>query len=130
MARCSATRTAPSLIFKRSAVSRTERPSTDKERTKSRWRSPSPPSKRSRSPRSVADPARHRTGDIWHVWLRGIPEGQLYGYRVEGPYQPEQGHRFNPHKLLLDPFARAIAGITDWDFAAARGYDSSSPLMT
>jgi isoamylase len=72
------------------------------------------------------DPARHRTGDIWHVWLRGIPEGQLYGYRIEGPYQPEQGHRFNPHKLLLDPFARAIAGVKDWDFSAARGYDSSS----
>jgi glycogen operon protein len=74
------------------------------------------------------DPAAHRTGDIWHVWVRGIPAGQLYGYRIEGPYQPELGHRFNPHKLLLDPFARAIAGIEDWDFSAAHGYDSSSPL--
>jgi glycogen operon protein len=74
------------------------------------------------------DPARHRTGDVWHVWLRGIPAGQLYGYRIEGPYQPEQGHRFNPHKLLLDPFARAIACVEDWDFSAARGYDSSSSL--
>ncbi|HUA15845.1 MAG TPA: glycogen debranching protein GlgX [Verrucomicrobiae bacterium] len=74
------------------------------------------------------DPARHRTGDIWHVWLRGVPAGQLYGYRIEGPYQPEQGHRFNPHRLLLDPFARAIAGVGNWDFSAARGYDSSSPL--
>ena len=74
------------------------------------------------------DPARHRTGDVWHVWIRGIPAGQLYGYRIEGPYLPEQGHRFNPHKLLLDPYARAIAGIEDWDFVAARGYDSSGPL--
>jgi glycogen operon protein len=74
------------------------------------------------------DPARHRTGDVWHVWLRGIATGQLYGYRIEGPYQPEQGHRFNPHKLLLDPFARAIAVIEDWDFSTARGYDSSSTL--
>jgi isoamylase len=74
------------------------------------------------------DPARHRTGDVWHVWLRGIPAGQLYGYRIEGPYQPEQGHRFNPHKLLLDPFARALACVEDWDFSAARGYDSSSSL--
>jgi isoamylase len=74
------------------------------------------------------DPARHRTGDVWHVWLRGIPAGQLYGYRMEGPYQPEQGHRFNPHKLLLDPFARALASVEDWDFSAARGYDSSSTL--
>jgi isoamylase len=74
------------------------------------------------------DPMRHRTGDIWHVWVRGIPVGQLYGYRIEGPYQPEEGHRFNPHKLLLDPYARAIAGVRNWDFVAARGYDSSSKL--
>ncbi len=74
------------------------------------------------------DPARHRTGDVWHVWLRGIPAGQLYAYRIEGPYLPEEGHRFNSHKLLLDPYARAIAGVENWDFRAARGYDSSSPL--
>ena len=74
------------------------------------------------------DPRVHRTGDVWHVWVRGIAVGQLYGYRIEGPYQPEDGHRFNPHKLLLDPYARAIAGVKDWDFSAARGYDSSSKL--
>jgi len=74
------------------------------------------------------DPMRHRTGDIWHVWVRGIAEGQLYGYRIEGPYQPEEGYRFNPHKLLLDPYARAFAGVENWDFLAARGYDSSSKL--
>jgi isoamylase len=74
------------------------------------------------------DPVRHRTGDVWHVWVRGIPAGQLYAYRVKGPYLPEEGHRFNPHRLLLDPYARAIAGVKDWDFLAARGYDSSSKL--
>lgn len=74
------------------------------------------------------DPARHRTGDVWHVWVRDIRPGQLYGYRIEGPYQPDQGHRFNSRKLLLDPYARAIAGVKDWDFSAARGYDSCSPL--
>jgi isoamylase len=74
------------------------------------------------------DPARHRTGDLWHVWVRGIRAGQLYGYRIDGPYQPEQGQRFNPHKLLLDPLTRAIAGVRDWDFSAAEGYDSSSSL--
>ncbi len=74
------------------------------------------------------DPVRHRTGDVWHVWVRGIPAGQLYGYRVEGPYLPDEGHRFNPHKLLLDPYARALAGVENWDFLAARGYDSSSSL--
>ena len=61
------------------------------------------------------DPVRHRTGDVWHVWVRGIPRGQLYGYRIDGPYLPEEGHHFNPHKLLLDPYARAIAGVKDWD---------------
>ncbi len=81
-----------------------------------------------RSPTRIIDlnPVRHRTGDVWHIWVRGIPVGQLYGYRIEGPYLPQEGHRFNPHKLLLDPFARAIAGVEDWDFTAARGYDSSS----
>jgi isoamylase len=74
------------------------------------------------------DPARHRTGDVWHVWVRGIRAGQLYGYRIGGPYQPELGHRFNAHRLLLDPYARAIAGIQYWDFAAARGYESFSTL--
>ncbi|MGD0097183.1 MAG: glycogen debranching protein GlgX [Terracidiphilus sp.] len=74
------------------------------------------------------DPVRHRTGDIWHVWVPAIPTGQLYGYRIEGPYRPEEGHRFNPHKLLLDPYARAIAWVENWDFLAARGYDSSSSL--
>jgi isoamylase len=74
------------------------------------------------------DPMRHRTGDIWHVWVRGIAVGQLYGYRIDGPYQPEEGHRFNPNKLLLDPYARAIAGVKNWDLSAARGYDSLSRL--
>ncbi len=74
------------------------------------------------------DPSRHRTGDVWHVWVRRIPPGQLYGYRVAGPYQPDQGHRFNPNKLLLDPYTRATTGTGNWDFPAARGYDSSSTL--
>ncbi len=51
-----------------------------------------------------------RTGDVWHVHIGGIAPGQLYGYRVYGPYQPDQGHDFDPRKLLLDPYARAIAG--------------------
>jgi isoamylase len=74
------------------------------------------------------DPTRHRTGDVWHVWVRGISAGQLYAYRIDGPYDPQQGHRFNVNKLLLDPFATALAGVKNWDFEAARGYDSSSDL--
>ncbi|MFU9136608.1 glycogen debranching protein GlgX [Erwinia tasmaniensis] len=51
-----------------------------------------------------------RTGDIWHGYLTGIGPGQRYGYRVHGPWQPQQGHRFNPFKLLVDPCARAVEG--------------------
>jgi isoamylase len=73
------------------------------------------------------DPARNRTGDVWHVWVEGIRPGQLYAYRVDGPYQPEQGHRFNFNKLLLDPLATAISPLPDWDFGAERGYDPDAP---
>ncbi|MEW5962561.1 MAG: glycogen debranching protein GlgX [Pseudomonadota bacterium] len=51
-----------------------------------------------------------RTGDVWHGFLAGVAPGQLYGYRVHGPYAPEQGHRFNANKLLVDPYARALSG--------------------
>ena len=73
------------------------------------------------------DPAGNRTGDVWHVWIGGIPAGQLYGYRVDGPYQPKNGHRFNFHKLLLDPCATAIARLRVWEFGPARGHDPSVP---
>ncbi|WP_432322819.1 glycogen debranching protein GlgX [Yersinia enterocolitica] len=49
-----------------------------------------------------------RSGDIWHGYLPGGKPGQHYGYRVSGPFNPKQGHRFNPHKLLIDPYARAL----------------------
>jgi len=74
------------------------------------------------------DPEHHRTGDVWHVWVHGLPQGQLYAYRVEGPYDPQKGHRFNANKTLLDPFATAITGPEQWDFDPARGYDPSSSL--
>ncbi|MGA8147611.1 MAG: glycogen debranching protein GlgX [Gallionellaceae bacterium] len=73
------------------------------------------------------DPARNRTGDVWHVWVDGIRTGQLYAYRVDGPYSPREGLRFNFNRLLLDPFATAISPLPDWDFGAARGYDPSVP---
>ncbi|NLF01098.1 MAG: glycogen debranching protein GlgX [Anaerolineales bacterium] len=74
------------------------------------------------------DSVHHRTGDIWHVWLAGVGAGQLYGYRVFGPYMPHRGHRFNGHKLLLDPFAGAVTYRADWDFGPSRGYDPGSPM--
>ncbi|MGA8096004.1 MAG: hypothetical protein WB823_17240, partial [Steroidobacteraceae bacterium] len=73
------------------------------------------------------DPARHRTGDVWHVRVAGIAPGQLYAYRVDGAYEPGKGHRFNFNRLLLDPLATAISRLPVWDFASARGYDPSAP---
>ena len=52
---------------------------------------------------------------VWHAFIPGIRPGDLYGYRVEGPYKPEQGHRFNSNKLLIDPYARALTGVIDWN---------------
>jgi glycogen operon protein len=76
------------------------------------------------------DPARNRTGDVWHVWVAGIRPSQLYGYRVDGPYQPRAGHRFNFNRLLLDPFATAVSRLEHWDFDAARGYDAAAQSDT
>ena len=53
-------------------------------------------------------------GYIWHCYLPGVGPGQRYGYRVHGPYHPADGHRCNPHKLLLDPYAKAIEGGVTW----------------
>lgn len=53
-------------------------------------------------------------GDVWHGYLPGAAPGQLYGYRVHGPYDPLNGHRFNPNKLLIDPYARALSGSLEW----------------
>lgn len=55
-----------------------------------------------------------RTGSIWHIYVEGVGPGQLYGFRVNGPYEPENGHRFNPNKLLIDPNTKAISGTIDW----------------
>jgi isoamylase len=73
------------------------------------------------------DPDVHRTGDIWHIHLAGVGHGDLYLYRIDGPYQPERGHRFNRYKPLLDPYARAITGGFIWDLSQAFAYEISSP---
>jgi glycogen operon protein len=69
---------------------------------------------------------RERTGMVWHAYLPDARPGQLYGYRVHGPYEPKHGHRFNPHKLLLDPYAKAIGGTIEWD-DAMYGYAIGDP---
>jgi isoamylase len=66
------------------------------------------------------------THQVWHVYIPGLKPGQLYGYRVYGPYEPENGHRFNPNKVLMDPYAKAIAGKVEWDDALF-GYEMGNP---
>ncbi len=64
--------------------------------------------------------------NIWHIYLEGVKPGQLYGYRVYGPYEPERGKRFNPNKLLIDPYAKKLHGQIIWN-KALFGYDIDSP---
>jgi isoamylase len=57
---------------------------------------------------------KEHTAFVWHGLVMGVKPGQIYGYRVEGPWEPEKGLRFNPSKLLLDPYAEAVTGLVDW----------------
>ncbi len=68
-----------------------------------------------------------RDGDIWHGHIAGIGAGTRYGLRAYGPYEPENGHRFNHHKLLIDPYARRIEGKLRWS-KSLMGYHVGSPL--
>lgn len=63
---------------------------------------------------------------VWHGYLPTVQPGQLYGYRVHGAYEPTQGQRFNPNKLLLDPYAKSVAGRVEWG-QAVFGYDFGDP---
>ena len=67
-----------------------------------------------------------RDGDVWHGYVAGLRPGQLYGLRVDGPYAPHQGHRFNPNKLLLDPYAKRLTGHPKWH-DALMGYTVGDP---
>jgi isoamylase len=67
-----------------------------------------------------------QTDQVWHVYIPGLWPGQHYGYRVHGPYAPQEGHRFNHHKLLIDPYAKAIAGTVEWSDAMF-GYRIGDP---
>jgi isoamylase len=66
------------------------------------------------------------TDQVWHGYVPNLSPGQLYGYRVYGPYAPERGHRFNHHKLLIDPYARQLVGQFEWDDAVF-GYIVGDP---
>jgi isoamylase len=67
-----------------------------------------------------------QTDCVWHIYLQGVKPGLRYGYRVHGPYDPNNGHRFNPAKLLVDPYARSIDGFLRWDDALF-GYTIGHP---
>jgi len=69
---------------------------------------------------------KENSGNVWHIYLPEVRVGQLYGYRVHGAYEPKEGHRFNPHKLLIDPYAKAIAGKINWG-PHAFGYTQHNP---
>lgn len=71
-------------------------------------------------------PMVERDGDVWHIHVAGLTVGTVYGFRAHGPYDPEQGYRFNPHKLLLDPYARALQGRLRWS-DAVMGYKVGNP---
>jgi glycogen operon protein len=57
---------------------------------------------------------KERTNHVWHAYIPGLKPGQLYGYRVDGPYLPGEGQRFNLNKLLIDPYAKALSGTITW----------------
>ena len=66
------------------------------------------------------------TNEIWHGYLPDARPGTLYGYRVHGPYEPQNGHRFNHNKLLIDPYAKQIVGELEWNDALF-GYTIGHP---
>ena len=69
----------------------------------------------------------NKTGNIWHCSIRGLGAGICYLYRADGPFFPEKGQRFNPHKALLDPYAKALTSIGNLDFSRCAGYDIKKP---
>jgi isoamylase len=74
----------------------------------------------------VLDPERNRTYYYWHIQLPHVGHGQIYAYRMDGPYRPEEGHRFNPHKLLLDPYANGIACADRYNRLDAHGFHDNT----
>ena len=70
-----------------------------------------------------------RDGDVWHGYISGLTPGTLYGYRAHGPYAPREGHRFNPAKLLMDPYAKRLTGHPEWN-DALMGYTVGADDLT
>ncbi|MCO5596778.1 hypothetical protein L7F22_050847 [Adiantum nelumboides] len=66
-------------------------------------------------------PRLNRTGDVWHIYLPDVVEGLVYGYRIDGPFAPDKGHRFNPEIVLIDPYAKAIVSREAYGVPGANG---------
>jgi glycogen operon protein len=75
----------------------------------------------------ILDREKNKTGDIWHCHIRGLREGACYLYRVDGPYVPEKGFRFNPNKTLIDPYAKALTDLSAWKLNSCLGYNPDDP---
>ncbi|MDR0589509.1 MAG: glycogen debranching protein GlgX [Spirochaetaceae bacterium] len=75
----------------------------------------------------ILDQQKNRTGDVWHCHIRNLKAGALYLYRADGPYLPEKGFRFNVHKTLIDPYAKALTDFDQWDLPASMGYNPQEP---
>ncbi|MGD1804348.1 glycogen debranching protein GlgX [Dapis sp. BLCC M126] len=75
----------------------------------------------------LLDPKQHRTHHYWHIFISGIGAGQIYAYRVYGPFNPEKGHRFDGTKVLLDPYARVVVGQEKYSREAATGNGDNCP---
>jgi glycogen operon protein len=72
------------------------------------------------------DPYQNRTGDVWHIHIYDLGGRCLYLYRVDGPYEPEKGHRFNEYKYLIDPYTKALTGGIEWELHKNVAYDPDS----
>jgi glycogen operon protein len=73
------------------------------------------------------DVSKNKTGDMWHCHIPGLQAGTFYLYQAKGRYSPEQGFRFNVHKGLIDPYAKALANVSDWDLRTSLGYNPADP---
>jgi glycogen operon protein len=69
----------------------------------------------------------NKTGNMWHCFIKGLKAGACYLYRADGPYFPEKGLRFNPHKTLIDPYAKALTDLSGWNYLKCLGYDPKKP---
>src|SRR5262245_26723966 len=76
------------------------------------------------------DPSANRTYHYWHTFVPSVRSGQLYGYRVEGPFDPANGLRFDPAKVLLDPYGRGVVIPTTYDREAARRPGGSASMKS